>query len=193
MYPHFGLHVVTAVPIGGNLQRDPLEGDTVVVTHRAFELFAQDVVETAADPGHKGTACFPGRLHELPVEGGQIGFDQIAIGRGHIGNTGQQELLRQPTLMGAKGPFTAAARFRRIGRDHFNAQPPHGPPKLRGVSLVDLAAGVGGMPVVAAAVAVERTEQSALVDDLTYPPEAAGRLPPRPRTSNNARRWHRPS
>ena len=50
-YP--SLDVMAAMSICRNLQDQPIEAHAVVGAHGALELFAQDVVQTAANPKYK--------------------------------------------------------------------------------------------------------------------------------------------
>jgi hypothetical protein len=53
MHPYRGLDVVAAMSIRRTLQDPSIEAHTVVGTHRALELLAQDVIQTIADDGTK--------------------------------------------------------------------------------------------------------------------------------------------
>jgi hypothetical protein len=59
----------------------------------------------------------------------------------------QAQFLRQTLLQCPKHALRAATRFRRIGRDHLNAQLLHGPADLGQLFFADLAADFGSKKV----------------------------------------------
>lgn len=65
----------------------------------------------------------------------------------------------QALLTGAESTLRVPAGLRGVGRDHIDAEPAKGAPKLRGMALVDLAAGLRRVPVMAAAIGVERANR----------------------------------
>lgn len=71
--------------------------------------------------------------------------------------------------MGAEQGLRAPPHLQRIGRDHLNAYA-----ELGQVLFVHLAHRFGGMPVMAAPVCVERSEQAASLDHVPYPEHAGG-------------------
>ena len=87
----------------------------------------------------------------------------------------QRQLLGQPRLMSADRPLAAPPGLGRIGRDHLDAQLLHGAPKLGELSLVHLAAGLRGVPIMAAPVGVQRAEQPVAENDLPHPSKARRR------------------
>jgi hypothetical protein len=64
---------MASVPVRGDLQLDPLEGDAVVAANDTVELFAQQVIEVGSYPPDEGFPLFERRLGELGVVGGQAG------------------------------------------------------------------------------------------------------------------------
>src|SRR3990172_5563516 len=93
VYPYLGLDVVCSVPIGGDLQDQPLEVHAVIVGHGALELLAQDLLEMAADERYKGAAGLGGDYGKLGIESGPIAPLKIAVGCGDVGDCGQGQLL----------------------------------------------------------------------------------------------------
>ena len=91
------------MPICRKLQAHSLDACTVVVAHDALVLFAQDVLQTATDPGHEGRPRFQRRHGKLGVEGGKVALLYVAIGGLHVGDARQRQFLRQAPLMRAKG------------------------------------------------------------------------------------------
>jgi len=114
-------------------------------------------------------------LHELGVERSAIVLAQRAVGRAHVGDAGQCEFAPQPILMRAKHALGTPARFRQVGRDHLDAQLLHRAAKLRGIALVDLATGLGRVPVMAASIRVETRKQPPRLDDFAHPAQRTGR------------------
>ena len=63
-----------------DLQGQPLESHTVVITDSTLILLTEDVVERPPYPGHEGTPWLLGRLLELRVEGGLVDRREVPIG-----------------------------------------------------------------------------------------------------------------
>ena len=173
MHPDRSLDVVAPVPVGRDLEFSPLEGDAVVITDLPVVLLAEDLVDVAADPWDKGGTFLQRRLQELLVECRQIILRDVPVGRLDIDDPVECQLLGQPVLMGAEHPFGPSPGLRGVGGDHLDAQLLHGAAELGGVLLVDLAAGLGGAPVVAAPVGVQGAEQSFGPNNFADPLEAA--------------------
>jgi len=45
VHPHLGLHKVTAMLLRGDLQHLGIEGDAVIVAHRALKMLAEDLLQ----------------------------------------------------------------------------------------------------------------------------------------------------
>ena len=173
VHPNRGLDVVAPVPVGRDLEFFPLEGDAVVIADPPVVLLAEDLVDVAADPRHKGGPFLQRRLQELLVECRQVISRDVPVGFLDVDDPVECQLLGQPVLVGAEHPFGSSPGLRGVGGDHLDAQLLHGTAELCGVLLVDLAAGLGGVPVVAASVGVQRAEQSFGPDHFADPLEAA--------------------
>lgn len=85
--------------VGGDLQRQALERDTVVAADGAVVLFAQDVFELLVSCGDEGVALLGGGHHELEIESRAIDFVEVAVGLGHGGDAGGRQFLDQPVLV----------------------------------------------------------------------------------------------
>ena len=68
MHMHFGFDVMTSVPVTGNLQRKAFEMHAIVFADGAFELLAQNVVQTSTQEWHKRRAFFQRWLSEFGIE-----------------------------------------------------------------------------------------------------------------------------
>ena len=141
-------------------------------------LDAQDLVEVDAGNGREGLA-FPGRQNrETGVVGGQVDLAKEGVGRRDIGYAGERELVDEPILKRPERALRSAARLRRIGPDMLDPDPraaTRGPPHLRRMAAIDLAAGLGGVKVVRPAVSVEAHRQAVLAEHLFQRPEGRGR------------------
>ena len=84
------------------------------------------------------------------------------VGGLDLGDADQRQLLDQPVLQGAEGTLRATPGLRRVGGDVLDAELVQGAPDLAAPILVDLAAGLGGVEVVAAAVGIQRAGQAVL-------------------------------
>ena len=86
VYPYHCFDVVVATLVTGYLQGKSFELYTIVLTHRAFELFTQNVVQGAAHEGDKRRTFLLRWLGELLVEHRHIALTQIAVGHRHVCN-----------------------------------------------------------------------------------------------------------
>ncbi|BBO20066.1 hypothetical protein DSYM_07650 [Candidatus Desulfobacillus denitrificans] len=82
-----------------NLQDQSVKVNAVVAAHRAFVLFAQDVVQAGADPRHEGRPLLHGGLGKLGVECRQIDLGKVLIGLGQARDASQRQFLRQAPLV----------------------------------------------------------------------------------------------
>ena len=76
----------------------------------------------------------------------------------------QAQFLRQAILPSAEAAFTPPARLRRVGRDHLHSELFHRSADLRQPMRIDLLAGFAGDKEMAAAIAVQRAEQTFALD-----------------------------
>src|SRR6202140_5399870 len=114
--------------------------------------------------GTKALSGLRRRDGKLAVQLGNAVLAQEAIGFLHRGDPAQSQLLRQPALPGAEVPLAASARLRRIRRNHLNAQITHGPSHLgQPLPVYDLSF-FRRQPEVAAAIAIQSAENTALLD-----------------------------
>jgi hypothetical protein len=132
----------------------------VVAIHRALELQREDAVQIAGGAGDKGAAPLRGRDLKATIELGEVAFAEEAIRLLQRTASGQAQLLRQTPLPSCEVAFTAAARLRRVGRDHADTQFPQCPPYLGQLMRIDRLPRLRGQPEVAATIAVQGAEQT---------------------------------
>jgi hypothetical protein len=101
-----------------------------------------------------------------------VNLAQPAVGRLHRADPGHRKLLRQPVLQGAERAFRSAAGLRRISRDVLDAELIERAAELRQHRLRHPSASFRRLEVVAAAVGVERAEQTMLRHHLPHPAQA---------------------
>ena len=118
---------------------------------------AEDVVQ---DAGEGGRPFDFGRGREAPVVVRQVNLLEEAVGLGHVGDAGEPEFLGQALLQGAEHPLRAPTGLGRVGSDVLDAELAERSPDLGRVVLVDFAASLGRVEVVAAAVRVNRTARA---------------------------------
>ena len=118
-------------------------------------LDGEDVTEGAADIGQERRALLGGGDQEAGIEGGQEGVCDIAVGFVDGGDAGQAQLLGEAPLQGAEEALDAAPGLGRVGGNVRDAELAERPANLSKALLVDLAAGLGGEEIVAAAVGIE--------------------------------------
>jgi hypothetical protein len=85
------------------------------------------------------------------------------------------ELVDQPVLQRPEHPFRAPSGLRRISADMLDPELLERPANLGQAIAIDLAAGLGGEKVMAAAVGVEAHRQAVLRENLVERPEGRGR------------------
>ena len=101
-----------------------------------------------------------GRGHrELLVERRAVVLGQITVRLSHRGDALSGELLGQALLVGGEHALAPPARLRGVGGNHLHPELAHRAPELRPMVSVDLAAGLGRVPVVRAAVGVQARGQ----------------------------------
>ena len=147
----------------------------MVLGHHALFLDAEHLGEACPAPRHKGGARFGSRHGNAPGVGGEKPLGEVAIGRGHLGDPGQGELLQPPILQGAEDPLRPAPGFRGRGGNERDPQWLSSPRHLRRPRLVHLAPRFRRMPVVRASIGLQRTEQALGRHDRLQPLEAAHR------------------
>src|SRR5215472_7093501 len=152
-----------------DLQAQILNAHRVVAIHGTLELQCKDQIEVLAAASHKRTATL-GSLHlKASIELSDIVFAQKAIGRLQTANSPQPQLLRQPSLPSAEITFGTAAGLRRIGGYHLHSQLAQRSTYLRQAVGIDLASRLRGEPEMAAAIAVQSTENALALDDFLQP------------------------
>src|SRR5574338_9224 len=166
------IHEVRTQRTGLDLQTQLAEDDGVVVADDALLLMAQDLDQIAACPRHEGAAGLGRRHREAPVVHRQVDLAEKPVGRLDRRDAGVGKLLHQAILQGPEHPLGAAARLRRIGGNVADAELRQRAADLGEPALVDRLASLGGMEVMAAAIAVERTEQAMAADHLGKAAEA---------------------
>ena len=122
--------------------------------------------------GHEGRTLGLGPGREASVVVRQVDLLKEAAGLGHVGDAGEPEFLGQALLHGGEHALRAPPGLGRVGGDVLDAELVKRATDLGRIVLVHRAFGLGGAPVVAAAVGVERTEQPALADHRAERPEA---------------------
>ena len=109
--------------------------------------------------GHEGAVFEFGRGGEAAVVVGQVGVCDEAVCGFDRCDPRQRQFLDEAVLEGAEGALGAAARLGRIGGDVLDAELVEGAADLGVLILGDLAACLGGVEVVAAAVGIEAAGQ----------------------------------
>ena len=159
MHLDLGAHEVGTRRVGRNLQPAAVPGDGIVGGNGALVLDAQDIAPLGFCDGHKGRSRFGGLDRETGVVAGNVGLLQEAVGGGDVADLRQPEFLGQAVLQGAEHAFRTPARLRRIGRNMLDAELSQGASDLGEGVLGNLAAGLRGVEIMAAAVGIERAEQ----------------------------------
>ena len=80
---------------------------------------------------------------------------QPSVRRLHRRDPRQRQLLRHPVLHCREHPFRPVARRGRIGRDMLDAQLRQRPPNLGRLGAIHLAAGLGRVKIMTAAIIVQ--------------------------------------
>ena len=106
----------------GQLERDLLEGDHIVLADRARFLLAQDAVEVYVMQGDERGGGIGWRVRELLVVVREEPLRQVGIGAGAGGDSRQVEFVDEAPLHGAVEAFTAAPGLRRVGADVLDAE-----------------------------------------------------------------------
>src|SRR5208283_5915192 len=109
----------------------------------------------AARTGHERTAALRRRHLKAIIELADVVLPQKPVGLVHGRDRMQPQLLRQPSLPGAKAALATSPRLRRVGRDHLHSQLVQGASHLRQAMGIDLTAYLGRQPEMAATVAIE--------------------------------------
>ena len=173
----------TGFPEGGS---QALVAHRVVALRRCVPRGWQRMSSSAPVKGTKAMWHFLvlGRGREAGVVLWQEELLEEAVGPGHVGDAGEPEFLGQALLQGAEHALPSAPlpRASRPGSTRCRAAPGRGRPGVGGVLCPDLAAGPRlRVPVVAAAVGVERAEQALGPDRLATPPGSSTWCPLRRR------------
>ena len=133
---------------------------TVVGGHGALLLDRQDIAPLRLVDRHEGRAGLRRGDGEAGVVAGQVVLLEDAVGGLDGGDAGEPQLLGQEVLQGAEGALAAPPRLRRISRDMLDAELGKGAPDLGQDAPGQLTAGLGGVEVMAAAIAVEAARQA---------------------------------
>ena len=104
-----------------------------------------------------------------------INFVQAAVGRSHVSDARKGQFLGPSIRVRGKGVFASPAHFRGRSGDHFDTPLLHGPAKLRGMSLANLATGPQRRPVMTSTIAVEGAREFLVTDHFPDTPKAAAR------------------
>src|SRR5450830_904187 len=157
---HLGLHIMVAMRAGLYLQDFALIADSIVFAHNAFFLQTQNVRKRKSDIGDEGRFQIRCRNRELPIMPRLIGISQICVGGVHCRDAVQRELGGQPTLQRAEHTFRTTSRFGAVGRNVFDAKLFQRATNFRQSRLVDFAASLRRVPIMAASVRVETAENA---------------------------------
>ena len=170
MDPDRGLDVVVSGRGGGgDLEDAPFVAHGVVAGDRAVCAATEDVVDLAGVlEGHEGTVFEFGLGREASVVVGQVGVCDEAVCGFDRRDPRQRQFLDEAVLEGAEGALGASARLGRIGSDVLDAELVEGAADLGALILGDLAACLGGVEVVAAAVGIERLPGSPLSQNTCF-------------------------
>ena len=147
-------HEVRSQRARRDLQGPPREAHAVVVADLSLLLHAHDLAPPLGRDRHERRASLVRCGREAGVVLGQEDRADEAVGRLDRGDASELELLRQPVLERAEGPFAATAGLGRVRRDVLDPELPQRPADLGRLGLRDPAAAFGGVEVVAAAVGV---------------------------------------
>lgn len=134
----------------------------VVPAYLPVVLLAENVVRVTSDPRHEGRPFLRGGMGKLLVERRKMDLLEAPVGRFHVGDPVERQLLDQPVLVRPEHPLGAPPCFRGIGRDHLDPHLIHGPSELGRALLVHLATLFGGIPIMASPVGVEGAEDPPL-------------------------------
>src|SRR5882724_656232 len=94
------------------LESDVVRRDDVVAPHHPLVFHAEDLLEIHAAEGHERRSGMSRRAGEFGIEVGEEMLAEVAVGEGDGGDAGHAELIDEPSLQGAIGPFAAAPRLR---------------------------------------------------------------------------------
>src|SRR5438270_1229203 len=165
---------VRAQPAWGQLQAQPRPFHRVVLADCPILLHAQNLPPRSSTIDNECRSRLLRRDRKPRVVVNNEAVPQPPVGGLDSADPSQLELLGQAVLQGQKYPLRPPTRLWRVGRNVLNAKLAQRAPNLRQHRLRHLAAGLGREEVVAAAIAVERAEQTMFLNHLTQTLETRG-------------------
>src|ERR1043166_836741 len=120
VYPHRATGQGRSPAHRFDLQAEMLKAHSVVPIHGPLKLQAENQVQVLTSPRQKCCSTFRRAHLKAAIELLDVVFPQKLIRLLHADDAVQSQLLRQAPLPGPEVTLAAAARLRRVGRNHLN-------------------------------------------------------------------------